>query len=66
VLLESLSPLERAVFVLHEVFGYPHEEIAGTWERSSASVRQLAHHTRGPGSVRLLLSRCHGRTHPVA
>src|SRR5699024_11153245 len=30
VLLESLSPLERAVFVLHEVFGYPHEEIAGT------------------------------------
>lgn len=46
VVLESLSPLERAVFVLHEVFGYPHDEIAGTLERSSASVRQLARRAR--------------------
>ena len=28
VVLETLTPLERAVFVLHEVFGYAHTEIA--------------------------------------
>lgn len=42
VVLESLSPLERAVFVLREVFGYPHREIAATLDRSEAAVRQLA------------------------
>jgi RNA polymerase sigma factor (sigma-70 family) len=47
VVLETLSPLERAVFVLHEVFGYPHPEIAGILGRSEAAVRQLAHRARG-------------------
>ena len=42
VLLESLSPLERAVFLLREVFDYPYEEIARILERSEPSVRQLA------------------------
>jgi RNA polymerase sigma-70 factor (ECF subfamily) len=42
VVLESLSPLERAVFVLREAFGFPHEEIAAVLDRSPASVRQLA------------------------
>jgi RNA polymerase sigma-70 factor (ECF subfamily) len=46
VVLETLTPLERAVFVLHEVFGYPHTEIAGMLDRSPASVRQLAHRAR--------------------
>lgn len=46
VVLESLTPLERAVFVLHEVFGYPHAEIAEIIDRSPAAVRQLAHRAR--------------------
>ncbi|MFE3460983.1 RNA polymerase sigma factor SigJ [Nocardiopsis aegyptia] len=46
VVLESLSPLERAVFVLHEVFGYAHTEIAGMLGRTPAAVRQLGHRAR--------------------
>ncbi len=46
VVLETLSPLERAVFVLREVFGFSHAEIADTLDRSEASVRQVAHRAR--------------------
>jgi len=46
VVLESLSPLERAVFVLREVFGYDYAELAAMLERSEAAVRQLAHRAR--------------------
>ncbi|MFD7754703.1 RNA polymerase sigma-70 factor [Streptomyces sp. NPDC059757] len=46
VVLETLSPLERAVFVLKEVFGFSHAEIAKTVERSEAAVRQAAHRAR--------------------
>lgn len=46
VVLETLSPLERAVFVLHEVFGYPHTEIGHILGRSSAAIRQLSHRSR--------------------
>ncbi|KPI06282.1 RNA polymerase, sigma-24 subunit, RpoE, ECF subfamily [Actinobacteria bacterium OK006] len=46
VVLESLTPLERAVFVLNEVFGYAHTEIAEVIDRSPAAVRQLAHRAR--------------------
>ncbi|MBA8826511.1 RNA polymerase sigma-70 factor (ECF subfamily) [Saccharopolyspora lacisalsi] len=46
VVLETLSPLERAVFVLREVFGDSHEEIANSLDRSSASVRQLSRRAR--------------------
>jgi RNA polymerase sigma-70 factor, ECF subfamily len=46
VVLESLSPLERAVFVLREAFGFPHEEIAAVLDRSTAAVRQLAARAR--------------------
>jgi RNA polymerase sigma-70 factor (ECF subfamily) len=41
LLLESLSPLERAVFLLHEVFDYTHAEIAAVLERDEAAVRKL-------------------------
>ncbi|MEU3510709.1 sigma-70 family RNA polymerase sigma factor [Streptomyces longwoodensis] len=43
VVLETLTPLERAVFVLHEVFGYAHPETAALLGRSPDAVRQLAH-----------------------
>ncbi|TDD20595.1 RNA polymerase sigma-70 factor [Kribbella turkmenica] len=46
VVLETLSPLERATFVLREVFDLPYEEIADTLGRSESAVRQLAHRAR--------------------
>ncbi|MCG5446392.1 RNA polymerase sigma-70 factor [Micromonospora sp. NIE79] len=46
VVLETLSPLERAVFVLREVFDFSHAEIAAAVERSEAAVRQTAHRAR--------------------
>ncbi|QIQ05004.1 RNA polymerase sigma factor SigJ [Streptomyces liangshanensis] len=46
VVLETLTPLERAVFVLHEVFGYAHTETADILGRTPAAVRQLAHRAR--------------------
>ncbi|TCC48913.1 RNA polymerase sigma-70 factor [Kribbella capetownensis] len=42
LLLERLSPLERAVFVLRDVFGFGFPEIASAVERSEAACRQLA------------------------
>ncbi|MET7857428.1 RNA polymerase sigma-70 factor [Streptomyces sp. NPDC005318] len=46
VVLESLSPLERAVFVLREAFGFPYAEIATTLDRTEAAVRQIAGRAR--------------------
>jgi RNA polymerase sigma factor (sigma-70 family) len=46
VVLETLTPLERAVFVLAEVFGYNHPEIAEILGRRPAAIRQLAHRAR--------------------
>ncbi|MFH9669975.1 RNA polymerase sigma-70 factor [Streptomyces globisporus] len=46
VVLESLSPLERAVFVLREAFGFPYAEIAAALDRTEAAVRQLAGRAR--------------------
>jgi RNA polymerase sigma-70 factor (ECF subfamily) len=46
VVLESLSPLERAVFVLREAFGYPYAEIAAMLDRGEPAVRQLAGRAR--------------------
>ena len=47
VVLESLSPLERAVFVLREAFGYPYADIAVMLDRGEPAVRQLAGRARG-------------------
>lgn len=47
VVLESLTPLERAVFVLKEVFGFSYVEIGDAVERSEDTVRQAAHRARG-------------------
>lgn len=46
VVLESLSPPERAVFVLREAFGFPYAEIAAALDRTEAAVRQLAGRAR--------------------
>jgi RNA polymerase sigma-70 factor (ECF subfamily) len=47
VVLESLSPAERAVFVLREVFGYSYDEIARAVDKTPAAVRQIAHRAQG-------------------
>ena len=46
VVLETLTPDERAVFVLREVFGFSHDEIASTIGKSATAVRQMAHRAR--------------------
>jgi RNA polymerase sigma factor (sigma-70 family) len=46
VVLETLTPLERTVFVLREAFGYEHTEIAMILRRSPAAVRQIAQRAR--------------------
>jgi RNA polymerase sigma-70 factor (ECF subfamily) len=45
-LLETLTPTERVVFVLREVFDVPYEEIAEAVDKTSATVRQIAHRAR--------------------
>jgi len=47
VLLETLTPEERAVFLLREVFDYEYEEIGGMLEMTPANCRQLFHRARG-------------------
>jgi len=44
--LERLSPLERAAFLLHDVFGLDFEEIGATIRRDPAACRQLAARAR--------------------
>ncbi|OBA84176.1 RNA polymerase subunit sigma-24 [Mycobacterium sp. 1164966.3] len=46
VLLETLSPDERAVFVLREVFGFDYGEIAEAVDKPAPTVRQVAHRAR--------------------
>jgi RNA polymerase sigma-70 factor (ECF subfamily) len=55
--LERLSPLERAAFLLHDVFGVSFEEIAGTIGREPATCRQLA--SRARNHVRAARPRFH-------
>ncbi|ARZ68605.1 RNA polymerase sigma-70 factor [Streptomyces sp. HU2014] len=46
LVLETLNPTERAVFVLHDVFGYTHGEIAASVGKAEPTVRQIAHRAR--------------------
>jgi RNA polymerase sigma-70 factor (ECF subfamily) len=46
VLLEELTPPERAAFLLHDVFGYPFDEVARSMGRSATGCRQLASRAR--------------------
>ncbi|MGH9103091.1 MAG: sigma-70 family RNA polymerase sigma factor, partial [Acidimicrobiales bacterium] len=46
VVLDTLTPPERAAFVLHDVFGYPFDEISAVLGRSGTAVRQLASRAR--------------------
>jgi RNA polymerase sigma-70 factor (ECF subfamily) len=46
IALERLSPLERAAFLLHDVFGMPFDDVAASIERDAAATRQLAARAR--------------------
>jgi RNA polymerase sigma-70 factor (ECF subfamily) len=46
VVLDQLGPLERAAFVLRDVFATPYDEIASTLARSESACRQLVHRAR--------------------
>ena len=46
LVLERLSPIERAAFLLHDVFGYTHDEIATIVETTPANARQIASRAR--------------------
>jgi len=46
MVLDALAPAERAAFVLHDVFGYPFDEISAVMGRPGTAVRQLASRAR--------------------
>jgi RNA polymerase sigma-70 factor (ECF subfamily) len=52
LVLETLAPTERAVFVLREVFDVDYDEIAEAVDKSPAAVRQIAHRARAHVAVR--------------
>ncbi|MFD1931276.1 MULTISPECIES: RNA polymerase sigma-70 factor [Nonomuraea] len=52
VVLETLTPTERAVFVLREVFDLDYDEIAEAVDKSPAAVRQIAHRARAHVAAR--------------
>jgi RNA polymerase sigma-70 factor (TIGR02957 family) len=52
LVLETLTPTERAVFVLREVFDLGYDEIADAVDKSPASVRQIAHRARAHVAAR--------------
>ena len=52
LVLETLAPTERAVFVLREVFDLPYDEIAEAVDKSPAAVRQIAHRARAHVAAR--------------
>ncbi|MFJ1765413.1 RNA polymerase sigma-70 factor [Amycolatopsis sp. NPDC088138] len=52
LVLETLTPTERAVFVLREVFDLPYDEIADAVGKSGAAVRQIAHRARSHVAAR--------------
>ncbi|MFF4712541.1 RNA polymerase sigma-70 factor [Streptomyces eurythermus] len=52
LVLETLTPTERAVFVLREVFGVEYDEIAGAVGKSLAAVRQITHRARAHVAAR--------------
>lgn len=66
VVLETLAPAERAAFVLHDLFGYPFDDISIVLGRSGTAVRQLASRARRkvqgkPEPAAALAERAEGR-----
>ncbi len=62
LLLERLTPVERAVFLLHDVFDYGYDEVAEIVGKSEANCRQFAVRARQHVDRRTGSSRCSPRT----
>src|SRR4029079_8773108 len=62
LMLDRLSPLERAAFLLHDVFDFSFSEVGTALERSEAACRQLASRAR----ARVRAARPRGATAPLA
>ena len=45
-MLQVMSPSERAAFLLHDIFGFGHAEVATVLHRSESAVRQIVHRAR--------------------
>lgn len=52
VVLETLTPLQRVGFLLHDVFGAPYEEVAAALDRSEAACRKLVSRARAAVAAR--------------
>lgn len=52
LVLETLTPTQRAVFVLHEVFGVGYDELAEAVGKTEAAVRQISHRARAHAAER--------------
>jgi RNA polymerase sigma-70 factor (TIGR02957 family) len=52
LVMETLTPTERAVFVLRDVFGLDYDEIAAAVDKTAAAVRQIAHRARNHVAAR--------------
>src|SRR3989441_2638547 len=52
LVMETLTPAERAVFVLHDVFDFGYDEIAESVGKTPAAVRQIAHRARSHVAAR--------------
>ena len=60
--LDRLSPLERAAFLLHDVFDYSFSQVADALDRNEAACRQLASRARTRPSIAIVDSRRGART----
>ena len=63
VVLEALTPAQRAAFILHDTFGVPFDEIAEVLGKSPAAVRQLASRAREQVAAGARRERADGATH---
>jgi RNA polymerase sigma factor (sigma-70 family) len=52
IVLQVMSPSERAAFLLHDIFGFRHAEVATVLQRSESAVRQIVHRARERARVR--------------
>ena len=66
LVLETLAPTERAVFVLREVFDLDYDEIAEAVDKSPAAVRQIAHRARAHVAARRPRGMVSAGRHPAA
>ncbi|MER6990280.1 sigma factor-like helix-turn-helix DNA-binding protein [Saccharopolyspora hirsuta] len=66
LVLETLNQTERAVFVLHDVFGHTHAEIAETIGKTETATRQIAHRARSHAEIAETIGKTETATRQIA